>query len=530
MYINTVHCRAPSHARPRPDPTKQNLSPKLNPQTKSNFLSFFRHLLPLHEVLSSDVPRKTRPRHAVQNPRAEHALKHRDSLLDVLEVDHAVLSDADVHDVVGDVPPGLVHLLLDVEAGGREDLGDVREHARLVLCADREADGVLGRGGEGRRGEVDRVADGAGLEVVADGLGGHGRGGVLGLAGGGAEVGDDDGVGVVPEYVVREVGDVPPVKLVEVFFQRVRVHELPPREVKQHSALLHGAHDVTANNPVRATLALDVRYVERDVVRVPHGVEDAVCQVDGAGQLEGRLDGESRVVAGYRHAEGLCVAGRGGADVSESDDREGLSLDFPPAEEGLVLLDPLLGQSLLAEAFHVVDPVDDPPRSEEHAGQDQLLDGVGVRPRRVEDRYSQLAAPADGHVVGPRAAPRDGADRVGDLVLLELVTPEQDRVGVGRLVASLDLVLLLGKLPQAVGADLVERLDLELARGVGGGVAVGLPLASAVLDGYVREGGGSGGDGAGGEAEGRRRPTGHGPHRGVNCRDHVSASPKLPEV
>ena len=322
----------------------------------------------------------------------------------------------------------------------------------------------------------------------------------------------------------------PPIELVKVFFQRVRVHELPPREVEQHRALLHGANDITANNPMRAALALDVRYVERDVVRVLHGVEDAVGQVDGAGQLERRLDGESRVIAGDGHAEGLGVAGRGGADVSESDDREGLSLNLPPAEEGLVLLDPLLGQSLLAEAFHVVDPVDDPPGTEEHAGKDQLLDGVCVRPRRVEDRYSQLAAPADGDVVRPRAAPCDGADRVRDLVLLELVTPEQDRVGVGRLVAGLYLVLLLGELPEAVGTDLVERLDLELARGVGGGVAVGLPLASAVLDGDVREGGGSGGDGAGGEAEGRRRPTGRGPHRGVHCRDHALDFPKFAEI
>ena len=208
MY--TVHCRPWS---PHALSTYQGLSlgrQILHPHpTQSTHKRFcFRHLL-LYEVLSADVPRESRPRHAVQYPRAKHALEHRDPLLDILEVDHAVLSDADVHDVVGDVPPGLVHLLLDVEAGGREDLGDVREHPRLVLGADREADGVLGRGGEGRRGEVHRVADGAGLEVVADGLGGHGRGGVLGLAGGGAEVGDDDGVCVVPECVVGEVGDVP---------------------------------------------------------------------------------------------------------------------------------------------------------------------------------------------------------------------------------------------------------------------------------------------------------------------------------
>ena len=122
------------------------------------------------------------------------------------------------------------------------------------------------------------------------------------------------------------------------------------------------------------------------------------------------------------------------------------------------------------------------------------------------------------------SAPGDGADRVRYLVLLELVGTEQYGVCVLGVVARLDLVLLLGELPKAVGADLVEGLDLELARGVRGRVAVGLPLAPAVLDGDVREGGGGGRDRAGGEAEGRRRPAGRGPQGGVHCRDHCSQS------
>ena len=93
---------------------------------------------------------------------------------------------------------------------------------------------------------------------------------------------------------------------------------------------------------------------------------------------------------------------------------------------------------------------------------------------------------------------------MGNLLLLELVAAEEDGVGVGG-VGSVgpDVELVLVEALQADGADLVEALDLELAGLVRFEVAVGLPLATAVLD--LDGGGGesAGGAGASGGGDGR---------------------------
>ena len=99
----------------------------------------------------------------------------------------------------------------------------------------------------------------------------------------------------------------------------------------------------------------------------------------------------------------------------------------------------------------MVDAINHATRAEEHTAKDELLDGVGVGTRSVEDRDAQLGHADDGDVVSAGAASGDGTDTDIDLGLLQLVRAEEDGVRVeGIPLRGLDLVLFLGELLQTL--------------------------------------------------------------------------------
>jgi hypothetical protein len=62
--------------------------------------------------------------------------------------------------------------------------------------------------GQGCGWEIHRIANATRLEVITDSFGSHGGGGIFGLFGRGTEMRKDDGVGMIPEEVIGEVGDI----------------------------------------------------------------------------------------------------------------------------------------------------------------------------------------------------------------------------------------------------------------------------------------------------------------------------------
>ena len=154
----------------------------------------------------------------------------------------------------------------------------------------------------------------------------------------------------------------------------------------------------------------------------------------------------------------------------------------------------------------MVNTIDDATGTKKHTTKNQLLDGIGIGTRSVEDGDAQLGHASDGDVVGAGTATGDGTDGVGDLFLFELVAAEEDGVGVGGVgTVGTDVELFLVEALQADGADLVEALDLELAGLVRFEVAVRLPLTTAVLD--LDGGGGESAGGAGASGGGNGRAT-----------------------
>mmetsp|Transcript_39242 Transcript_39242/g.82060 ORF Transcript_39242/g.82060 Transcript_39242/m.82060 type:complete len:359 (+) Transcript_39242:257-1333(+) len=350
-----------------------------------------------------------------------------------------------IHNIVSHFPSTLIDLLQNIQIVLRKHLRNVSEHTRRVLSHDRESNRIFGSRGERRGGEVYRVADGSRFEEVTYGLGGHGGGGVFCLAGGGAEVGKDDGVFVVPEDIVGEVGDVPSIVSVQMILQCLAVDQLAPGKVEQYSPALEVLHDRLTNDTMRATLSLDVWNIDRNVIRISDRIRNAIRQINRTRKLERIFNRKSWIVTHHFHAQMFCIPRCARTDVTQPNHRQRLTLDLPPAKEGLVLLHPLLRQTLLPEGSHVVNSIHDAAGSQQHARQHQLLHRVGIRAGGVEHGNAQLGHARHGDVIRTGAASGDGADRVGHLGFLELVTAEQNGVCVGRRFAFFDLVLRLGE-------------------------------------------------------------------------------------
>mmetsp|Transcript_23969 Transcript_23969/g.56496 ORF Transcript_23969/g.56496 Transcript_23969/m.56496 type:complete len:423 (+) Transcript_23969:366-1634(+) len=375
----------------------------------------------------------------------------------------------------------MIDLLHNVESLAGNGLGDGGQGSRNVLVDHGETNRLLRSVVQLCIGEVDTVHDGAVLQVISDGVGGHGSGGILGLLGGGTQVGQDDAVFVVPEQVLGEVRHVFSVAAVQEFLHGIRADEFATGKVQQDGVGAEVFDDVLSDDSVGSILSLDVRDVDGDVIGTRNGGRDGIDEVHVAGQFHGGLDAETGIVSLDLHSQALGIAGGHGSDVSQSDHGEGLSLDLLSTEHGLVLFDSLAGQSLCPEVLHVVDSIHDFTGSQQHTAQDQFLDGVGVGTGGVEDGNSQFCHARDRNVVGTGTASRNGSHGLGDIVLLELVGSQQDCVGVGRIPAS-DVVLVLVEARQTNGRNLVEGLDLVFSLLVVIDVAVCLPGSSSVFE------------------------------------------------
>ena len=211
-----------------------------------------------------------------------------------------MLGGVEVDHVVGDVPARLVDLLRDVDAGAREAVGDLGQHPGDVLVDDREADDALVALRHAGVGEVDGIADGAVFDVLADRVGRHGGGLVLGLLRGRAQMRKYDAAFVVPQQVVGEIGDVLSGAGIEKLLHGFGIDEFAASEIEQDSILFEVRNHVGTNDAVGSALfrrSLDVGDVDADVIGIGDGGRDRIGQRDVAGQRQGVLHTETGVVA-----------------------------------------------------------------------------------------------------------------------------------------------------------------------------------------------------------------------------------------
>ena len=156
--------------------------------------------------------------------------------------------------------------------------------------------------------------------------------------------------------------------------------------------------------------------------------------LDPSVKAPGGVDGEVRVIAYDLGAEGDEDVGHLGADRSEADDAHALAGELAACEALLGLLGALGDLRVVARLVDPLGTADDVPACEQHAADDELLDGVGVGAGRVEDDDALLGAALDGDVVhaGARACHRE--QRGGGLDLVEVSTADEPCVRLGGVV------------------------------------------------------------------------------------------------
>ena len=141
----------------------------------------------------------------------------------------------------------------------------------------------------------------------------------------------------------------------------------------------------------------------------------------GAGELPGVFHGDVGIVAQHVHAQRHARVGHQHADGAQADDAERLALQFGADELALALLHQLFHfRALAGERFAPLHAVDHLAGGEQHAGDDQLFNGVGVRARGVEDHDAALGQFVQRDVVHARAGARHALDAFGDVHLVHV--------------------------------------------------------------------------------------------------------------
>jgi hypothetical protein len=90
--------------------------------------------------------------------------------------------------------------------------------------------------------------------------------------------------------------------------------------------------------------------------------------------------------------------------VTQTNNSQSLALELSSSKHGLVFFDTFPRQTFLAEFLHMINAINNPATTEQHAANDEFLDSVGVSTGRVEHRNTQFRAASDGHVVGAGTA------------------------------------------------------------------------------------------------------------------------------
>lgn len=210
-----------------------------------------------------------------------------------------MVGGVDIQNVVRYGTTGVIYLLHNVESRLGESIGNTGQKTGVVLIDNGKSDGLSFSLRQRSFREVDRVLDGAVLKEVLDGIGCHGGGGILGLLSGGAKVGKNDGVLVVPAKIIGEVSDISAIATVKESLHGLGIHELATSKVEEDSIALAVVDDVSTNDTVGASLTLDVRDVETDVIGISAGSLDAVDESDLTGKFESTLDGKTGVIYRY---------------------------------------------------------------------------------------------------------------------------------------------------------------------------------------------------------------------------------------
>ena len=141
------------------------------------------------------------------------------------------------------------------------------------------------------------------------------------------------------------------------------------------------------------------------------------------------VDGKVGIVAKDFHAEFNCGIGDLLADCAEADDAELLALDLGSGKRLLGLLRGLADRGIGGVLLDPLNAANDIAAREEHRGNHEFLDAVGVRAGRIEHDDALLGVFRVGDVVDARACARDGEEIRARDELVHLGASHEDGIG-----------------------------------------------------------------------------------------------------
>ncbi len=179
------------------------------------------------------------------------------------------------------------------------------------------------------------------------------------------------------------------------------------------------------------------------------------------GDTPGGGDGNVRIVADDLHAQIDCRVGHERADGAQAHDAELLAEDLATGKCLLRLFGRLADGGVVGVFAAPDGAVDDAAAAEQHAGDDELLHGIGIGAGGVEDDDALIGATIERNVVHTGAGARNGQQAGRELGLVQLGAANEDAVGLREVV---DELVAGGQLVGALLRDVVEAVD---ARHVG---------------------------------------------------------------
>ncbi len=298
------------------------------------------------------------------------------------------------------------------------------------------------------------------LEEFAQLVDRHDRGILFRLLGRRAEVRQRDDARLAEQRRDGKVGQIvlEPMRAQRGAHRR-RVDDSIPREIEQRRTWPHRRQSALVDQVPRD---VEQRHVQRDELRLLQQLLDAVRLAHARRQAPRRIDGDLGIEADHLHPEPDGGVGDEAADRAEPDDPQRAAGQLHAGKLSLALFDASLEvRRIPLERRHVADRGDHVARREQQRRQNELLDGVGIRARRVEHRDAARRHCRHGNVVRAGAGATDCAHARGDRHAVHVVRANQNAVRTLDLLA--DGVVRGRESMQAGGRNLVKHQDLKLA-------------------------------------------------------------------
>ena len=314
---------------------------------------------------------------------------------------------------------------MDVQPGLRQRGRDLPHHVRYVGVGYGDAEIRFAR--HHRIGKVNRIADGAVLEKIADLVSHHHRAIVLGFAGRCAKVRQRHHLRMSGQFLRRKIADI-----AAQFFHRQRlnhrsvINNAVSRKIQQHRAFAQQLHAIGIHQIARGS---DQRHVQRDEIGSLQHLFDRMRLAHLCRQAPRRINSDFRVVAEHIHTElDRCISHQT-ADFAQADHAQRTTGQFDAGKMLFAVFDQFV--QCLVITLQTIDKAycrhQVACRNQQRRNH-QFLDGIGIGARRIEHRRATLAHFVDGNVVGAGAGAADRLDAERDIHLVHVMRAHEDAI------------------------------------------------------------------------------------------------------